>query len=537
MKKFMTMWLVAGMIFPYAALAGGIVTNTNQSASFIRKPAQDAVIAPEGTYYNPAGLAFLEDGFHFSLSNQTIFQTRTISSTFPQMNRQKFEGGVFAPAFPTFYGVYKMDQFAFSFGVNPIGGGGSAEFDHGLPSFEQQVSVLPAMLTNEGIPTDEYSMDASFDGTSLNWGLQVNASYRINQMLGVSLGLRYVIAKNTYNGHIRDIMINPTHPFNPNGPGAMVAATTFFETASATLNGMAAGANLLAGGLQGFIDDDLGGVNLTDAINYGLSEEHLNDIMMLIGAAGQDPSGMDVATAQMVLAGAAPTFSANADKMDQNREQVTNKQLETEQTGTGLVPIIGFNINIDDVLNIGFKYEHKASITMTNSTKIDDVDMYPDKAETPNDMPAMMALGVGYKPLPNLTLSAGIHYYFDKDAEYGKSIDGELVTNDKVMDNNFWEAAVGVEYGLTENFFVSTGYLRTQTGVKDIYHSDLSHSLSTNSIGLGAKYLINPNLGVNIGFMHTMYDKQTKSFNEFIDYKETYERVANTFAIGLNMRL
>ena len=91
-KLFVTLVLVVAFL-PATLLAGGIVTNTNQSASFIRMPALDAIIGVEGTYFNPAGLTHLNDGFYLSLSNQTVSQTRNIKSTF-DMNLQEFEGKV-----------------------------------------------------------------------------------------------------------------------------------------------------------------------------------------------------------------------------------------------------------------------------------------------------------------------------------------------------------------------------------------------------------------------------------------------------------
>ena len=38
------------------AQAGGYLTNTNQNVSFLRNPAQDAIIGIAGAYANPAGL-------------------------------------------------------------------------------------------------------------------------------------------------------------------------------------------------------------------------------------------------------------------------------------------------------------------------------------------------------------------------------------------------------------------------------------------------------------------------------------------------
>ena len=52
------------------ATAGGILTNTNQSIDFLRNPARDAAIGLDGVYSNPAGVAFLPEGFHLGFNWQ-----------------------------------------------------------------------------------------------------------------------------------------------------------------------------------------------------------------------------------------------------------------------------------------------------------------------------------------------------------------------------------------------------------------------------------------------------------------------------------
>jgi len=54
--KIKSLGVLVALCMPTFLFAGGLVTNTNQSASFIRMPSLDAVIGIEGVYYNPAGL-------------------------------------------------------------------------------------------------------------------------------------------------------------------------------------------------------------------------------------------------------------------------------------------------------------------------------------------------------------------------------------------------------------------------------------------------------------------------------------------------
>lgn len=71
------------------------------------------------------------------------------------------------------------------------------------------------------------------------------------------------------------------------------------------------------------------------------------------------------------------------------------------------------------------------------------------------------------------------------------------------MDKNLWEFAVGMDYRPLEKWEFSFGYLFTETGVKPDYQSDLSHSLSTWSLGGGILFKATENIGVNLGAMRT----------------------------------
>lgn len=515
--------------------AGGIVTNTNQSASFTRMAARDASVGVDATYFNPAGLTQLKNGFHVSLSNQYITQTRTISTTYPGLNQNEFEGSVLAPIFPSVYAVYKKDKFAFSLGFNPIGGGGGALYEDGLPSFEMLVAGLPPSLNGAGIPTTKYSYETEFEGSSVYYGIQAGVSYEINEMLSVSLGLRYVMINNSYKGYLRNININPQFPVL-GYTGTMVKAPTFF-TSMAGLFGSLAG---VAGSLQPLVEG--GGASLTLAQAQGagyLTAEQVASIaggFALINPA-VDPMTLNIGQIQGAYTLATPTFLAQQQAMAANATATSDKEVDASQSGSGIVPIIGVNLKFER-LNIGIKYEHKASIKVKNATKIDDVGLYPDGAEVPSDMPAMLSIGAAFDATDKLKVSAGFHTYFDKGAEYGKRLNSEYVKNDKVIDNNLWEAAFGIEYALNEKWLVSVGYLRTTTGVMDIYQSDLSHSLSTNSIGGGLRFQLNENLGINLGAMNTMYIENTREFaaNPPVPkYEESYNRKAFTLAIGLDL--
>jgi hypothetical protein len=132
------------------------------------------------------------------------------------------------PFFPNFYAVYKKDRLAISFGFGPNAGGGSAEYDRGLPAFETSIASIPLLLTSKGLPTTAYSVGINFKGSSVFYGFQLNASYALSDMVSLAAGARYIAAVNTYEGAIKDIMINPKHPLlNPTG--AMISARVLLQ--------------------------------------------------------------------------------------------------------------------------------------------------------------------------------------------------------------------------------------------------------------------------------------------------------------------
>ncbi len=523
------------------AQAGGLVTNTNQSASYIRMPVLDAIIGPEGGYYNPAGLSFLQDGFHISLSNQTIAQRRTINSTFPGMNRNEFEGTVSAPVFPSAYLTYKQGPFAFSVGMNPIGGGGSALFEEGLPSFEQQVSVLPGMLTAAGIPTTQYSFSTNFDAQSLYWGFQGTASYAINDVVSVAAGLRYVTATNTYNGYLQNIQINPAIPVLGLNGSAMISAPGFFSQMSG-LFGQLSG---VATSLQPIVAGGGGGLTLNQAVSMGfLTAEQALSVSGGFALINPqiNPATLTIEQIQGAYSQATPQFQAMQAQMQANQAMTENKQVDVTQKGSSIAPIFGVHFRFSEQLNVALKYEHKTNLTVKNQTDRDDLGVYPDGMEIPSNLPSMLSAGVSFGATDRITLHSGLHYYFDKSADYGKirswsAGTPSFYTNEEIIDNNFWEAGLGAEFRISPMFLVSAGYLRTQTGVSELYHSDQSHSLSTNTFGAGFRVQLSDMIAVNLGGLFSQYVTHEKDFmGAGFSYQETYDRSNLVFAVGVDLK-
>jgi len=542
---------------------GGIVTNTNQSAAWVRSMVRDASVDVDAVFFNPAGLTHLEDGFYLQVNSQTVSQGRTIESTYPTLNESLYEGSTFVPFLPTGFLAYKKGNLAVSAGFTVIGGGGSAEFNKGLPSFEQQISTLPtalAGLTQVGeqagvdLGVTGYSADIQFSGSSAYYGIQAGVSYKINDMLSVGIGGRYIMANNAYKGHIKDIMV-----MRPDG--SSMRADDFLTTmAIPTVNGVqtelegnVTQLTPVASGLETLVALGFGGLTIQQLLDSGvLSPEQTAGVTLLIAAFGINPNTFTVndakgtvdATLTELNTGIA-TLTATSAALNGQVAQLGDKEVDVTQSGTGFTPIISVDLSfMEGDLGIALKYEHKTSMKVTTKVTKDETGLYVDGEEVTSDMPAMISAGLRYKATDAFRFQAGFHYYMDTGASYGRKDDsGNFVTNGEeasiggttttYLAGNSYEAAFGLEYDVTKLLTLSGGFLYTASDPNDVFQSGLSYSLNTTTFGVGAALHLTENFNIDLGFSNTSYVAYTRDFGS---YSETYDKTAMVFAAGLSYR-
>lgn len=215
MKKVMPAAL-ALLLTAATAHAGGLVTNSNQSASFLRNPARDAVIDIDGVYTNPAGTAFLPQGWHLGFTLQHPEQTRNVTTTFAPLAlnadhlgqaTREYEGKASAPLVPSFQLAWAKDRWTFSASFAFTGGGGKCEFGNGIGSIESIFACLPAVAQQAGIPAKGYSLESFMKGRQYYYGLQLGAAYKLTEHLAVFAGMRAIIGDATYTGYVRGIKL------------------------------------------------------------------------------------------------------------------------------------------------------------------------------------------------------------------------------------------------------------------------------------------------------------------------------------------
>ena len=441
MKKFLLIGATALMV-SNSTFAGGILTNTNQNAAFLRNPSRDAVIAIDGVYSNPAGIAFLPQGFHLSVSWQAAWQKRQmdVNNQLFQLNGGKadkyFEGVAKAPVIPSFQAAYVInDKWSVSAQFAVGGGGGECEFAEGLPMFEELVGgqLVGAQATS-------YGLSQNLTGKQFFYGFQVGATYRLTDNFSVFGGARGVLANCSYEGAITNI----------------------------TANGVAAGSYL--SGVKAMVD-------------AGLAQlEPVKDV------AGYKEKYQELAAQSAALAQGAALLGSDFN-------------LDCAQSGFGITPIIGLDWNLGK-LNLAAKYEFRTKINLENDSENTSANVtalmpaYADGAKVRSDIPAILTLGAQYQFTDAVRVMGGFHYYWDKDAKGTPIKKGD----------NTWEANLGIEWDVNDKILLSLGGQRTQYGFDDTDMADTNFNISSTAICLGGAYKFSEKMKLNVGYMHSFYD-------------------------------
>ena len=199
---------------------------------FTRLQNRNATTDIDGVYFNPAGFTRLGDGFFASVNNQTITQTQKVGSNYQYLTGQPKEyiGDVRHLFSQEFTWYITKANFHFPQDLIRLAAVAVQNTKQGCLHLKPWLRDILPQLSGQGIPTTGYAADIFFKGTSAYLGYQVNVGYKLTEMLSVAVGARFVSAKNTYEGYLKSIKINPTYPaFGTRFNGSMVLATDFFN--------------------------------------------------------------------------------------------------------------------------------------------------------------------------------------------------------------------------------------------------------------------------------------------------------------------
>ena len=471
--------LVAAMTITTTVFAGGPMTNSNQSASFLRSIARGTSLDPDAVYNNPAGVVFMDNGFHIGINDQMAKQTRTVTSTYAPFAMsngnatKEYVGEVFSPAIPSVHFAWKHNRWAVMVGMGVNGGGGSLEFADGLASFERQFSVLPGAISQLGqqlgqmnpamaVSANRYSMDMYLKGNSMTLAFNAGVAFRITDWLSVAAQLRYSTTSNGYEGYMKNIQINPTMAAM-GLQGDMMSAAQFFTAAGAALG----------------------------QLNPALAQQ-------------------------------AAVYAA----------QTADHILDVKQKGTSISPVLALAFH-KGKWDASVKYEFKMATELeiesepisANDPVINGI--FPNGAKVKSETPALLAVALS-RHFGSVKVTAEWHNYFDKDAQNSFS---------PCITGNTNEYLLGAEWSISDKWLVSAGVQRTALNMDINKYSDMNFVTSSTSVAAGVKYNFSEKVGLNLGIMPTFYDKETAVGQASgINFTDVYHRTSIAWGIGLDLK-
>ena len=491
MKKINAMLVGAMLTVATTATAGGILTNTNQSIDFLRNPARDAAIGLDGVYSNPAGVAFLPEGFHLGINWQYAHQTRTSQSTTPVFALGKknngattktFEGVADAPFIPSLQAAYNKGNWSVQFNFSVPGGGGACEFADGLGSFESVVGSIANQLKPLG--ATGYDMDGYMQGRQYYFGFQLGAAYKITKDLSVYGGLRVLYGTATYKAKISNIMVNTE--------GGYVDFGSFLQGAETTVDGGLTKVN------AGIAQYEAAGIPVPDALTQQKAQ----------------------------LEGTKQSLNA-LQKYSQGVNLLCN------QSSVGIAPVIGVDYRIGK-FNFAAKYEFKTQIHMKNESTVNEaseipaVNKFRDSEKIDEDSPAQLAVGAMWNITDDVRLNLGYHHFFDTNVNWYNNAQDKL-------DGGSNEYLGGVEWDINDKLTISGGLQLTRYQLTDEYMNDMSFVVNSYSFGFGFNYKVADNITLKAAYFQTNYDHYKRTDYPQVGVSDDFTRTNRVLGIGCEL--
>ena len=515
MKKLKLVSLAIAMASAAPTFAGGLLTNTNQHVAFNRMMSREASIGIDGVYYNPAGVVFMGEGKHLAINWQLAYQTRSIENDYALFTNnvnnpttpREFKGKAFAPVIPSFQYAYNKGRWSLQAGFALTGGGGKCTFDNGLGSFEKIVAetaiaacqlagAVDQVASQYGVPAvfssdkyfgkeGKYSYNSYMHGRQYYYGLSIGAAYKINEHLSAYAGVRGVYASTNYYGYVEDIKVG-------NMPLYMVLDPTKEKAANIELSCDQSGL-----GFTPMLGIDF----KTGRWNFAAKYEFKTRIRLKNKSVNQTPSigNLPDNLRNAYIAGGVPEQAADA-ILSNPVIQGAMGQLKTQ-----------FDSKLEGAIG-----------------------EYEDGKKIAGDIPAYLAVGVGYSPVDAVRVNVGFHWFDDKNATSYKN-------RNKELDRGTLEYNAGIEVDVNKKITLSTGWQNTNYGLSDEYMDDKSFVVSSNSAAIGGVYHINKKMDLNVAYFHTFYQHKKTSENvqltaqKNFSYNSDYTRNNNVFAVGLDI--
>lgn len=457
--------------------------NKNQSIEFSQDLNRNASTGSDAALHNPAGLAFLPvDGLYLGFGNQFIAQERTVTEANPMLESQglsKYEGEIRAPLFPTLQAAYKTGDLTLYAHGGPLGGGGEGTYDQGIPKFD-------------------------------------------NMILGFASGVAAKVKATVDTGYQRNIAASP-------GGIAGIHVTDGGTTSLRYSRDLSfVGDEMTLGGTFGAAYKLLPNLSVSGAYRFSYARNSYKGTAKVssLGVAVQGSQGATgVATGGYIDTLLTATTNHVLDSLWRDVE------VDMVQTGIAHGAVLGLDFKPDEVWNLGIRFEWNGEMQVENDTRtmkapdglIPYLAPYADGAKSKITEPMILAGGVSWKGVKDLTLESSWTYGFD-----------ELVDHDGLEKDyhNSLFAGFGARYQVTERIEGAVGYAYDWAFKEDVARDEIDPDIPFHFVAVGCNVQATPRLQVNLGAMAGFGD-DVKGKSVASGLSQTMSNRHLSFALGL----
>lgn len=451
MQKFIPLWcgLLMSLAMPVPVSAQGYLSDaTTSSAVLTRDPARQASTEIDAVVTNPAGTAFINDGFHISLGG--IFSYRDISAA----NADKPSPTYYTKEtniLPTVQIAFKKNNWAVSASFASEGGFGNRKSPNSIYADElsiQQadntlletlneklqifrtaydiaslVTDMPALNMEDD---DEFMYSSKNVNTHLhNWTIRLGGTYKFNEHFSAYVGVKANYVKSTGDGEIGVAISRQS-------TGERFEYSDYYQ--------------------QNF-----------DILNNAQTSNEL------------------IETTKSYLS----TLLGDAGEMNHVGD------MNTKTTGWGFAPIIGIDYKIKN-FNFGAKYEFASHINAKGSEHF--------------NVPATMSVGMKWQIIPKLSVAAGSNVVFAtynsiySSQSLSGAVDIDMAITPRSLSRAYDLSASGT-FEFNEKWLVSAGYTfgHEHRIAPEIIVFFTNTTVLTHKLSFGGAYSPIENMRINLG--------------------------------------
>ena len=218
--------------------------------------------------------------------------------------------------------------------------------------------------------------------------------------------------------------------------------------------------------------------------------------------------------------------------------------LDAKYNASGWGGVISMNVSPSENFDMSVRYETQVNLDFKTKTNKDDFGLTTDGSMNRRDLPAVLAIGAAYEWSPKFKMYADWNYYFQENADWGKST---MLTNEVPLSKLAGNAAIyalGCQFQASPKWMMSWGggYTKMSFNDKEGYYTNIgTFEVVQNdnyNVNMGFAYKASGKVTMNAGYMHTFYpnDQTVKALlAQPLDVNVTTNNSINAFAVGVDL--